>query len=73
MKPISTFVVRPRLAAYASASAVPRFLSSKVWIDRSAFKTAMEDAPDAMAPVALTSTLRPAKNARPGLFVTAGP
>ena len=71
--PMSTSVVTPTLAEYASASMVPRFLSSKVWMDRSAFNAATEGAFAAMSPVALTSIPFPAKNALPNVLVAAGP
>ena len=54
--PMSTLVVTPTLAAYAIASEVPRFLSSKVWTERSAFSAASEGALAAIVPVSLTAT-----------------
>ena len=47
--PISTLVVRPKLVRYVIASTVPRFMSSKVWMARSAFSAALNPGP-AMTP-----------------------
>ncbi len=52
---------------------VPRFLSSKVWMERRAFNAASDGAFAAMAPVALTSIPFPAKKALPKVLVAAGP
>src|SRR5260370_17738916 len=55
------------------ASSVPCFLSSKVWMARSALRAASEGAFAAILPIASTATPLPVKKVLPGVLVVAGP